>query len=267
MAATANAQFVVSAYLGGAQTKMSSTLAVSSYDTNLALVTTTKEYQAPIPLTLTGGLKLGYQVGRVQFGISGSYTWNHAKGTMELDEYIRRNQAFDTSRYTDRFVGKFSESYSQYTIAPYVRVEYVQFGDVALFLEVNGFYSVTNKPARRDSVDWYYADMHNTIDTNYTVEKSGNAFGASLVPGMTWQLTPHCHIELYLDFLAFSFKRQSVTETTVFDIYDTFGGGHRVARRETTTTTQTSQDIGFAITGTPLLGSKNFVRVGFCYTF
>ncbi len=270
LAGSARSQFVVSAHLGGSYTKAGGSWALEhhTFDSLNTVFDTTAAYSNPIPINLTGGLKFGYQVRRLQFGISGSFSWGQVDGNMTVYDYAKQNQAFDTNLYTNRFVGKYHQTMKSYSVAPYVRFECIQFGDVALFLELNGYYAAAFKPHRRDTVDWYYRDMHNTIDTSYDVEHTSNAFGAKLVPGMTWQLSPHCHVELYLDFLAFAFDRTIEKETTVVDEFDTFEEGtRRVSRRTTTTSTTTSDYMGFGITGTPLLTNRNWVRVGFSFTF
>ena len=123
-------------------------------------------------------------------------------------------------------------------------------------------------PSRRDSADWYWRELHNTIDTTYTVDYNSTSFGAKIVPGMTWQLSEHCHVELYLDILAFTFDRSITNSITVSDEYTQFEGQERILSRSTKTTTEsTTTDMGFGITGTPLLNNSNWVRVGFCYTF
>ena len=269
LASTASAQFAVSINAGGAYQKGSTSTAYAYRDTNvLNNFDTTYVSNAAVPLSFTGGIKVGYQIRRLQFGITGSFSWGKVDGTFTSKEYERINQAWDTNYFTDNFAGSYTQKTISWMVAPYLRYELIQLGDVAFFLELNGYFGKTMNPSRRDSADWYWRELHNTIDTTYTVDYNSTSFGAKIVPGMTWQLSEHCHVELYLDILAFTFDRSITNSITVSDEYTQFEGQERILSRSTKTTTEsTTTDMGFGITGTPLLNNSNWVRVGFCYTF
>ena len=86
-------------------------------------------------------------------------------------------------------------------------------------------------------------------------------------PGMSWQLSKHCSLDLYLDILAIAYDNTKTTDIVVDDLYDETASPRILARRTTTTTVTTTNEMGFNVKGSPLLNNKNWVRVGFNYTF
>lgn len=268
LAAVGQAQFVASLHVGGSTSKQSYTIASETRNNDTIIITPEVQDTLGTPIALTGGLKFGYQFGRFQAGITGSFTWNHYYSKQTDAEYARINDDFDMSVPHDDYIGWYKQKFTSYTIAPYFRCDLINFGDVTLFAELDLYYTKVNNPHRQDFVDWYQWEMHSTIDTNYDIELNSVSLGARIIPGMTWQLSGHCSFELYLDFLSFAFDRTTNNSITVVDEYDYTATPRILARRTTTTVETVVTEMGFGVTGSPLLSNnRNWVRVGFNYTF
>lgn len=286
LTSTASAQFVVSAQLGGSYAFGSTTpdatftghSLFTGADTTYAVPSDTLTHDNPLYLTIGG--KFGYQIGRLQVGIAASFAWTHDRCDMSYSQFNLNHIMPDhlnpmtpggviyDAPYVD-YEGWYKQRRSQFTIAPYVRYELIQLGDVAFFLELNAYYSRVFQPVRHDYADWYRFEMHNTIDTAYHILDSARSLGAKIIPGLSWQLSPHCYIDLYLDVLAFTFDRTTHINTDVLDEYIFTSGTPTLASRTTTTVTTKTTDIGFGVNGSNLLSptGRNWVRIGFNYTF
>ena len=273
LATAANAQFVVSAQLGGnfATGNMSSQLQyVDSIGPHSEITDTPFANQ----LSTTGGIKFGYQFGSLQVGLCASFSWSHTHADQSGSQYYLANPAnpYITSAETfdmENYIGWYTQHASALTIAPYARYEFIQLGDVAFFAELNGYFCKSFKPVKHDYLDWTWFDLHNTIDTTYNIDLSSVSLGAKVTPGLSWQLTPHCGIDLYLDVLALCFDYTTITEITVVDEFDYTASPRVLARRTTTTTVSSSTALGFGPSGSHQLSGndRNWVRVGFNYTF
>lgn len=286
--ATANAQFVVSAHLGGNYAK--GTLMQTNTEhrgpnpftgnDTIVFRDTEDTITTPTPLSLTAGLKLGYQIHRFQFGISASYTMAHVKGEMEPDQYYAYLRESSESPFfvvnparipkIINWTGLYTIQQSSFTIAPYLRYELIEMGDLAFFMELNAYYTRTFEGKRHDYVDFEWLEMRNTVDSSYIVPQSGNSLGIKLVPGMSWQLNPHCFIEFYFDVLAFSYDKTTEISKHTYDSWDVITVPNVLSRREETTITKTTTTLGFDFNGTQnrfLAPNRNWVRVGINYTF
>lgn len=283
---TANAQFVVSAHLGGnyatgsmtpTQTEHVGFSTITGNDTVYYIDNDT--ITMANPLNVTAGLKFGYQIGRLQFGISGSYSWGHYKQEFTPTEYYNYLSGYSDSPFfivnpskipdIKDWTGWYKYQQSSFTIAPYLRYELIQMGDVAFFLELSGYYTRTKQAKRHDYVDFEWLEMRNTIDSTYRIPDSSNSLGAKLTPGLSWQLDPHCYIDLYLDVLAFSYDRTVRSYSHTYETWDVIAEPNVIARREETTTTTTTSRLGFDFNGLPghSTANRSWVRVGFNYTF
>lgn len=286
LTASANAQFVVGVHLGGSYSGGTVTPTNTEYVGVSRLTGNDTVYHSPndtltlrTPWGVTGGFKFGYQTGRLQFGISGSFSWDHYKEEMSATEYYS-----DISQYSDcpyfivnptripdiqEWTGWHKWQQSSITIAPYVRYEVIQMGDAAFFLELNGYFKRSFQPRRHDFVDFYWLEMHNTIDSSFTIPDHASSIGLKMTPGLSWQLTPHCYVDLYLDVLALSYDRTTRTHVHTFETWDVIAEPNVVARREETTTVTNTTALGFDLNGTPATGAagRSWVRVGFNYTF
>ena len=293
------AQFVVSLHLTGSMPDVSSSSDISTnyrkynYEAPTgpgelptltgitdSVVTSQLDLTPDKYLALGGGLKLGYQFQGIQFGISGSFNWYYTHNDQDAARYMAANPNCDINvlqnqaRLTDtmileQYTGWFKEYYTSFTIAPYVRYELVQAGDIALFLEANGFFTKINKPQHHDYLDWYYHEMHSTIDTSFTVDNATVSYGALVVPGLSWQLSPHCLVDLYFDCLALGYRYTKNTTVDVYDVYDYTSTPRVLSRRTTVTTLTEDSNIGFDLNAAPT-ASRNYstwLRVGFSYTF
>lgn len=277
---TAKAQFVVSAQLGGSYA-MGATTPTATYhghtssgaDSIATIPTDTITHDNP--LNLTGGIKLGYQTGRIQFGIAASYSFGRTRCDMKPDEFNQNrilpdheNPLQPNNNNVD-YEGWYIQRRSSFTVAPYFRFEAIQMGDVAFFLELNAYYSKTFQPIRRDYADWYWGDMHNTIDTTYHIMDSSQSYGAKIIPGLSWQLSPNCYIDLYFDLMALSLDKtiQKIKETK--DEYIFTSGSPTLAKRTITHTTRSDLHIGYIANGINSISpsDRNWVRIGINYTF
>lgn len=281
LATTASAQFVVSAQLGGSYA-LGSTTPDANYtgislltgnDTAYAVPTDTLRHDNPLYLTV--GFKFGYQVGRLQMGLAANFAWSHLRCSMAPAEFNQNRimpahlNPLNPNAPNKEYEGWYKERRSSFTISPYLRYELIQMGDVSFFLELSGYYTRIGQPVRHDFADWYCYEMHNTIDTTYHILDSASSLGAKITPGLNWQLTPHCHIDLYLDVLAFTFDKTTHINTDILDEYIFTSGTPTLASRTTTTVTTKTTDIGFGVNGASILSptGRNWVRVGFSYTF
>lgn len=289
--AVANAQFVVSVQMGGyrAVTGATTTL-LPTYDTaGVPLPIFDTLNTLPVNNTsATLGVKFGYQLGRVQFGISGSFTEYFSNGEqtpqmyqadnpnsvlMPVETYIQRDDGIRNTiqyaDYVDDYMGQFNERFNSFTIAPYLRCELVQVGDVAFFAELSGFFTKVNKPFHHDYLDWYAFEMHNTIDTSYTINRSSVSYGAAITPGMSWQLTPYCCLDLYFDLLSIAYRKSTLTEVTVEDLYNYADRDRFLARRTETTQITETTSLGYYAAGIQSFTDsyRNLVRVGLSFTF
>ena len=275
LAQLASAQFVVSAQLGGSyfqgssafETSYSGPSPITGQDT---LISDTGSYRYDKPYNANIGLKFGYQYGKIQVGISAMFGYAHNSGKFSVEEFQLRHPTIEAYRLRaphDSLVANYSQYNTRFTIAPYLRYELIQMGDLAFFAELNAYYSKVNNTHRHEFLDWYRREMHHTIDTSYTIPETTVSIGAKITPGLSWQLTPHCGIDLYLDIIAFSFDRTILSRTTVVEEYD-YTTTPRVLSRVTTTDLKATTDqIGFGIVGSSLFSSRNWIRVGFNYTF
>ena len=262
----ANAQLIISANIGGSMTSGN-----THTNAHVTVVTdSTASFDTPMEdvTAYTAGLKVGYKFGKFQVGVSGSYSTS----TIE-------NQALDPSfvpmigNSVPTFIttGQMSTKNTAFTVAPYFRYDVLQAGDVSLFIELNGFFTKVMPPIIN-------AEIHNIGPLGFTVDTvfkdfprpiTSTSFGVSVVPGLSWQLSKHCGIDLYLDFMALAY---SATTTNRTDLRYTFSFTNMVLAYETDLTTYTTKEthMGAALTGTPLLtqlGANNWVRVGFNFTF
>lgn len=300
LAATGQAQFVVSMYLNGTKPTASSTTDYSTlyrqynYDiettpsgvsytfTGFTDSTATDQelFDADKYIALGGGAKIGYQVQRLQFGISGTFNWyythfdqnaaRYLSNNPDCDIWVLKNQAaFPDSAILENYVGWFKEYYTSWSVAPYIRYELVQTGDLALFIEANGFFAKVNEPQHHDYLDWTYREMHGTIDTSFAVRHSTTSYGVVVIPGFSWQLSPHCLVDLYFDCLALGYRKTRDITVTEKNEFDETAYPRILSRKTTTTTTIESTNLGFDLNAAPM-ANRNYatwVRVGFSYTF
>lgn len=274
LATMAHAQFVVSAQLGGSFTQGSSASetvfnGASPITGNDTTIITNVGYEYNKPLSLTAGVKLGYQTGTMQFGLAASFSYYRLSGNQTADDYIANNpntEAID-HRPVDTLYGIFSQYRTGFSFAPYVRYELIQLGDIAFFAELNAYYTRANYSHHHDFLDWTRREMHYTIDTAFSIPESSVSLGAKITPGLSWQISPHCSLDLYFDIISFSFDHTVLFRRTVIDEYDYTTTPRVLGRRTTIDVTATSNQLGFAISGSTLLPERNWVRVGFNYTF
>lgn len=263
----ANAQLVISANIGGSMT--SGNIHTSTHVTVVTDSTISADTPMENTTAYTAGVKIGYKFAqKFQVGICGSYSASTTEN-QPLDPTIVPMIGNSIPTFTT--TGTMSTKASSFTVAPYFRYDFLQAGDVSLFVELSGFYTKSLNPILN-------AEVHNvgpmdvTFDTTFSNvprPMTTTGFGVSVVPGLSWQLSKHCGIDLYMDFLALAY---SATTTTRTDIEYTFSYSNMNLSYETDMTTYTTKqtEMGAAITGTPLLtalGTNNWVRVGFNFTF
>jgi hypothetical protein len=271
----AHAQFVVSAQLGGSFSQGSSSFE-SRYDGPSPLtgldttIIDTGSFRNNKPLSLSIGAKFGYQLGKIQFGVSAMFGYSRTKGDFSMEEFKLRHPNFENIRILppyDSLVANFTQYRTQFTIAPYLRYELILLGDIAFFAELDAYFSQVNIAHRHEFLDWYRRELHYTIDTSYSIPESSTSIGCKIVPGLSWQLSPKCYVDLYLDILAFSVDHTIYKKTIVVEEYDYTTTPRVLSRITTTDITAHSNEIGFGINGSPISSNRNWIRVGFNYTF
>ena len=264
----ANAQLVISANIGGNMT--SGTINSTTHVT----VVTDSTYSSEAPMdkasSFTGGLQIGYKFGKCQVGIVGGYT-SSSTTTSALDPTCI--PMIDNAYYGTK--GEMTVKQASLKVAPYFRYDVVTTGDVSIFAQLDAFYIMSMDPTVSATAHYFSKVSYNDFayDTSSTFVRPCNStsLGVNITPGLNWQLTKNCGIDLFLDFLSLGFA----TTTTVMDNY-TFnvvpgvGGSFEAGIANTVTTTTKTTEYGGAITGTPILtklGQNNWVRVGFYFTF
>ena len=277
----AHAQFAVSVHLGGSYTTSLSTYSVNHTGVSPITLTDTTyavdrdPYSTDTPLDLTGGIKIGYQFGRLQIGISGNFSYSQVHGDFSPAQYNqhnynRRPDTFipETWEY-DNYVGEYLTRQTSFVIAPYARYEIIQLGDVAFFLELDAFYTKVNKPKRHEFIDFYHAEMHHTFEHDSIVQSESSSFGAQITPGLSWQLSEHCGIDLYFDLMSLAFIHNESHNVLHVTNWDMITNPPVISNQVTTTTHSSTNNLGFETAGVPGLNghTRNWVRVGFNYTF
>ena len=184
------AQFVVSAQLGGAfnqgnssfETRYDGPSPITGLDTTII---DTGSFKPNKPLSLSIGAKVGYQMGKLQFGIAGMFGYSRTTGNFTVEEFRLRHPNFEAERIIppyDSLVGNFSQYRTQYSITPYLRYELIQLGDIAFFAEVDAYFSKVNHSHRHEFLDWYRREMHYTVDTSYSIPESSTSIGIKVLP-------------------------------------------------------------------------------------
>lgn len=219
--------------------------------------------------TLGGGFRFGYKTGKVMFGIGANFS-----------STTLNNQPLDSSLipiYPARLWstdGSMSTKSNTITIAPFLRFDIVKAGDISLFLELNGFYSMEQNPTvtahqiyTAENPTTHTPENLREFDTTFTQTRNTTGFGARLTPGLNWMITPNISLDLYLDFLSLAYSSYTRTSESYQFAFKLNNMGNSVNYEETLTTTVTEKysDIDLGIFGTPDWSSSspnNFVRVG-----
>jgi hypothetical protein len=168
---------------------------------------------------------------------------------------------------------------ASFTVSPYFRYDILTAGDVALFVELHLFYSQMMNP----TIDSVSVNNHMEMNgapviTSYftwdtasaVVPRNSTSYGVRVTPGLSWQLTNHCGIDLYLDFLSLAYTKINRTDTRLDYNFKVSGAGTVTYDYTATTINSSSTEWGGGLMGTPLLteqGVNNWVRVGFNFTF
>ena len=272
----ANAQLVISANIGGNMTSGT----VNTYRHVTIVLDSTSNVDVPMESysNFTGGLKIGYKFGKSQVGIAGSYNM-YTIGNQKLDPtIIPIVGVYEGVNYgvpTVVTTGGMEPKGSSFTVAPYFRYDIIKSGDVAIFAELDLFFSRSSNPTihawesnANIGVNWSL-DLDSTFSRPCVV----TSLGASVVPGLSWQLSNHCGIDLYLDFLSLAYSQSTTVRMDNAYEYNFTASGTTLQLQTnvvSTITTIKESQLGGGLTGTPLLtelGKNNWVRVGFNFTF
>lgn len=276
LAFAANAQLVISANIGGSM----SSGTVNTYRHVTIVYDTTSNVDTPMEkyTNFTGGLKIGYKFGKAQAGIAGSYSM-YTIGNQKLDPtIIPIVGVYEGVTYgipSVITIGGMETKGSSFTVAPYFRYDVIKAGDVSIFAELDLFYSRSNSPTIHAwesnvnaGVNWSL-----NLDSTFSRPMVTTTLGVSVVPGLSWQLTNNCGIDLYLDFLSLAYtKSTTVRMDNDYNFRMTAVGTVMQLQTDVVSTITTIEDtqLGGGLTGTPLLtelGRNNWVRVGFNFTF
>ena len=269
-----HAQFVVSAQLGGAFSQGHSTFE-SRYDGPSPLtgqdtsIIDTGSYSPNKPISFSIGAKIGYQMGKLQFGIAGMFGYSRTSGTFTIEEFNLRHPTFDFAYQRlnppyDSLTGNFSQYRTHFSITPYLRYELIQMGDLAFFAEVDGYFSKVNTANRHERLDFVEVDRFIACDREGCCLFSGRSChcDGQAEAFQTGKRAGYC-----VSFFAFSCDYTTLSKTTVIEEYDYTTTPRVLSRVTTYEMTAHSNEIGFAVNGSPLQSNRNWVRVGFNYTF
>jgi hypothetical protein len=272
----ANAQLVISANIGGSMTSGT----VNTYRHVTIVLDSTSNVDVPMEkyTNFTGGLKIGYKFGKAEAGIAGSYNM-YTIGNQKLDPtIIPIVGVYEGVNYGIASVvttGGMETKGSSFTVAPYFRYDFIKAGDVSIFAELDLFYSQSSSPTihawesnTNVGVNWTL-----DLDSTFTRPMATTSMGVSVVPGLSWQLTNNCGIDLFLDFLSLAYyKSTTVRMDNAYSFRMTAVGTLMQLQTDVVSTITTIEEnqLGGGLTGTPLLtepGKNNWVRVGFNFTF
>lgn len=272
-AITANAQLIISANIGGGTTS-------GDMSTNYKVVQgspaegSSADYTVPVPLdkttSLVGGLKIGYKFGRAQMGIAGSF-YSNSLTTSELDATCL--PILESSYYATK--GEMTVKTPSFKAGAYFRYDIIEAGDVSLFAELNIYYAQSMDPTISAQAKYYSTTplVQWEYDTAATFRRPDKTttLGVSVTPGMSWQLSKHCGIDLYFDVLSLAYTSTTrIKDDYTFILTPLSGDKFEAGIGQTTTTTTHTTEFGGMFTGTPLLtnlNEHNWVRVGFNFTF
>ena len=269
----ANAQLVISANIGG---NMSSGN-VNTYRHVTIVLDSTSNVDMPKEAytNFTGGLKIGYKFGNAQAGIAASYNMYTIENQKLDPTIIPIVGVYEGVNYGIPAVtttGGMETKGASFTVAPYFRYDIVKAGDVAIFAELDLFYSRSNNPtihAWESNVN-PVVNFSLDLDSTFSRPMVTSRMGVSVVPGLSWQLTNHCGIDLYLDFLSLAYSKTKTVRMDNQYIFKMINGVELQTNVVSTITTIDDTELGGGVTGTPLLtelGKNNWVRVGFNFTF
>ena len=263
----ANAQIVISANIGGMMT--SGNTHTFTHTTIVTDSTASLDVPMETATSYTAGLKFGYKFAqKFQVGVAGVFT-----STIIKDQPLDPTFIPMISNSVPSFItiGTMSTKNMSFSVCPYFRYDFLQAGDVSLFVELNGFYTKTMNPIVN-------AEVHNLSLTGFTLDTvftdiprptTTTGYGVFVVPGLSWQLSKHCGIDLYMDFLAMAYSVYTTVDTQIRYTFK-FTNLQLSYETDMTTYTTTQTEMGATITGTPLLttqGVNNWVRAGFNFTF
>ena len=272
----ANAQLVISANIGGSMTSGT----VNTYRHVTIVLDSTSNVDIPMEkyTNFTGGLKIGYKFGKAQVGIAGSYNMYTIENQKLDPSIIPIVGVYEGVNYGIASVlttGGMETKGSSFTVAPYFRYDIIKAGDVSIFAELDLFFSRSSNPTIHAwesnvnmGVNWSL-----DLDSTFSRPMVTTTMGVSVVPGLSWQLTNNCGIDLYMDFLSLAYSKS--TTVRMDNAYNfSMSAVGTVMQLQTnvvsTVTTINESQFGGGLTGTPLLtelGRNNWVRVGFNFTF
>ena len=272
----ANAQLVISANIGGSMTSGT----VNTYRHVTIVLDSTSNVDIPMEkyTNFTGGLKIGYKFGKAQVGIAGSYNMYTIENQKLDPTIIPIVGVYEGVNYGIASVlttGGMETKGSSFTVAPYFRYDVIKSGDVSIFAELDLFFSRSNNPTIHAWESNVNSGVNWTLDLDSTFSRPmvTTSLGVSVVPGLSWQLTNNCGIDLYMDFLSLAYSKSTTVRMDNEYSFRMSAVG-TVMQLQTnvvsTVTTITESQLGGGLTGTPLLtelGRNNWIRVGFNFTF
>ena len=269
----ANAQLVISANIGGSMTSGT----VNNYKHVTIVLDSTSNVDIPMEkyTNFTGGLKIGYKFGKAQAGIAASYnmyTIDNQKLDPTIIPIVGVYEGVNYGIAAVTSTGGMSTKGSSFMVAPYFRYDVIQAGDVSIFAEVDLFYARSNNPVIHATELNVNPEVHFNLalDSTFARPMTTTSYGISVVPGLSWQLSNHFGIDLYLDFLSFAYSKSTTVRMDNEYLFRLINGIQLETNVITNIVTIEDSQMGGGLTGTPLLtelGKNNWVRVGFNFTF
>lgn len=251
LAMVANAQFVlgVDASVNVQNTNSSANIQyykTATHDTNF-----TNNLIKQKSVGFSVALRAGYQFNRARVGLGFGY------GTTTLTNHV----FVDSLPKLESWM---KQTFSVISGLLYFRYNVIEIGDISIFAELDGTLSITPNVKNHvysNQLALLSGDNKDVIDTTYNGDTKITAFSVSVVPGVSWQISPYCSLDLYIDLLRIGY---AYSKTSVIQETPSFND----KKDKTETTTTDSQFVfGCQMSPNSLFNDLSLFRLGFNLSF
>ena len=199
------------------------------------------------------GISAGYQFGRARVGLGFGYS----SASTTIYEFCDTIVNYDvwTKTTTKAISGKL-----------YFRYDLFQFGDISIFAQLEGcFTSIPNTQIHSytNRIPVPGTENFTSLDTIYELPMKMTEISVSVEPGVSWQITPWCSLDLYLDLFKIGYvSSKAITRIETPSILDA---------EKTDVTENTVSDgrfiFGWQMSPNSLFDDLSLFRLGFNFTF
>lgn len=199
------------------------------------------------------GFTAGYQFGRARVGLGFSYN----TASLTVYEFCDTIVNYDVwTKTTTKAIGA----------KLFFRYDLFQFGDISIFAQLDGtFISTPNTQIQEytNRVPVPGTENFTSRDTTYKLPLKMTNILVTIEPGVSWQITPWCSLDLYLDIFQIGYissKAVARIETPSFldpnktDVVET-------------TTSDGNFIVGWQMSPNSLFNDLSLFRLGFNFTF